>query len=106
MLTTSKITSIEQKRETYPQFKSNHVRKSSSQSYGNVVPFKHYLPIQDIDGYSNENKELAYGWTELIPVLNALSKVFYIEKNDPVSKILFESNKQQKEYSFGKSELA
>lgn len=85
MLTASEITGIEQGRKTYPQFKPNNVRKNSSQSYGNVVPFKHYLPIQDIDGYSSKNKELAYGWTELIPVLNALSKVFYVENNDPVS---------------------
>lgn len=84
MLAASKITNAEQ-RKAYPVLRVNNVTKSPSQSYGNVVPFKHYLPIQDIDGYSNKNKELAYGWTELTPVSNALSKVFYIKNNDPVS---------------------
>ena len=67
------------------ELKPTTAEKSCPQSCGNVVPFKHYLPIQDIYGYSSKNKELAYGWTELIPVLNVLSKVFHIKDNDTVS---------------------
>ncbi len=93
MLTTSKITTAKQTNKALATPQLLIPETVHPKSSGNVVPFKHYLPIQDVDGYSSKSKDLAYGWTELTPALNVLSKIFHIKNNDSVSMFVWVKEK-------------